>query len=147
MAAQATKPKPKMGRPKTDRNLRAKAMKAQGLTEREIASALNLPKTTVHDILSKQINPLELDDYKTHRADIYATKAKQFVQILDHEAAKTMMAKQPAAAALWFNSLANNERLERGQATIIADVQIRGLAALIDATPRVVEQENAIDIE
>ena len=33
-----------------------------------------------------------------------------------------MIDKQPGAAALWFNSLFNNERLERGQSTVNLDL-------------------------
>lgn len=125
------KPYPK----KLDRKAKVRKLRSKGLTEREIAQATGLSKTAVHHHLSTSIDPLALEDYKKHRADIFASKASTFVHLLDPESAKRIMEKHPTAAALWFNSLTNQERLERGQSTEIHEVHIRGLAAFLDVTP------------
>ena len=63
------------------------------------------------------LNEQRVAGYKENRSDIFAgLQEKIIVTHLNEEAIKKMPA---SVAPLWFNSLFNNERLERGQATSI----------------------------
>lgn len=61
------------------------------------------------------INTVEM--YKEARADIFAGKQEMVLGLLDEAALKRMVEKHPIAAITFFNSLFNNERLERGLST------------------------------
>ena len=67
-----------------------------------------------------------VEDFKKTRADIFAAGQAKLLSIwLTDDRIKNMRAGE---AALWFNSLYNNERLERGQSTqniSVADEYIR----------------------
>ena len=73
--------------------------------------------------LHKVENQILVDEYITNRANIYAEKQSKILFHLNDAVLKRITEKQPGAAALWFNSLYNNERLERGQATEIHDTR------------------------
>ena len=70
-------------------------------------------------------------EWKAGKAEILSGKQAEILNKLTDADIKRMMEKAPGAAALWFNSLFNAERLERGQATSISEVDIRALVALI----------------
>lgn len=110
---------------------KCRALKAKGLSYEEIHKITNVPTSTIHNAIQNDIPTEVLTNYQKNKADILSSKQVLILQNLDSASAKRIMEKQPGAAALWFNSLVNNERLERGQATSISDVDIRLLISQI----------------
>ena len=91
-------------------------LRQKGLTVTEIAKIQGCDHSNIVYILQKYgLSKQDISDYKDNRADIYAGLQSKIISAhLTEERIKTM---PPAVAPLWFNSLFNNERLERNQST------------------------------
>lgn len=97
-----------------------------GLSIRELAEKYKVSPQAITQKLSRfqalVTNPEEVKTYKDNRADLFAAAQQQILDSLTSlsaEEKKALTLRQPGAMALWFNSLFNNERLDRGQSTNI----------------------------
>lgn len=139
MTRKATKadiPKRKPGRPrkdadsstkkplKVDEILRERA-KNPLLSLSQQAKFHNVSKQAIHQLLKRHgVHVDSLEEYKKHRADLFAGKQEMVLHAIDEDVVKKWTDKAPMAAVTLFNSLFNNERLERGQSTSNAAVVI-----------------------
>lgn len=97
-------------------------LKSRGLSYQDIASIMQVSKQAVYQKIARLLpNPSDLQAYKDIRPELFATKQALILEHLNEGVVQQMMTRQPGAAALWFNSLYNNERLERGQASHIEE--------------------------
>lgn len=80
------------------------------------------------------INTVEM--YKETRADLFAGKQEMVLGLLDEVALKRMVEKAPMAAITFFNSLFNNERLERGLSTQNSAVILASAVIQAHTTPQ-----------
>jgi hypothetical protein len=94
----------------------------KGLDYSEIAKIFGCERSAIHQRLSG-INKPDLDFFIKERPDVFRAKQALFLYYLTPSIIKGMLTKQPGAAALWFNSLFNNERLLAGQSTENIDIR------------------------
>ena len=97
--------------------LRAAELKQGGATYSEIAKLQGVSPQAIHQSIKDLLPTDETATYKQHRPDIFAGLQSKVLLSLDEADLNLLMSKQPGAMALWFNSLYNAERLERGQST------------------------------
>lgn len=100
-----------------------------------------------------EVNAME--EYKQHRADLFAGKQATVLEAFDSDSIKAMVSKHPMAAVTLFNSLFNNERLERGlstqntavlMASAVLDADKRGAGVTETVTECEVIEPDAIDL-
>lgn len=98
------------------------------LSYQQIAAIQGVSKQAIHQKI-KDLLPTDTSrTYQEHRADILASLQAKLIQSIDDEKLK----KLPAGSAiLALCQLYDKERLERGQATSISDVDIRAIIASI----------------
>lgn len=139
-AATTDKAKPKRGRPRkvitpeiVPANKRIPSIdqikrdmaKNPLMTQAERAKLYGVSKQALNAALKRHhVDTEMLPIYKQHRADIFAGKQEMVLSELTPEVVKRWTDKAPMAAVTLFNSLFNNERLERGQSTSNAAVVI-----------------------
>ena len=98
------------------------------MTEEQIAKQLDLTRDAVHYHLSRLIDKPELQDFKENEPDIIAWKKYKIINNLTDEKLKEAKARDLTVS---YGILDDHERLQRGLATEIHDVQIRALVASI----------------
>lgn len=92
MTAQPTKA-PRKVRPRAEiktRETSIAVLKAAGMTEREIATTTNLPKTTIHQVLHRIFNKQEIESFRTEEPEILDEKRKLILNALDPDDIKKM---------------------------------------------------------
>jgi hypothetical protein len=116
-----------------DRKVLIMSLHQAGRSYKEIMEMIpGVSKGSISNICNSgiQADTELVESYRKNRADIFASKQRLILDKLDEDAAAKMMDKQPSAAALWFNSLFNNERLERGQSTENVSVLVNAIQDL-----------------
>lgn len=108
------------------------------MTEEQIAKQLDLTRDTVHYHLSRLIDKAALQDFTQNEPDIIAWKKYKIINHLTDEKLKEAKARDLTVS---YGILDDHERLQRGLATEIHDVQIRALVASIPD-----KVDDAIDI-
>jgi hypothetical protein len=107
-------------RPKnTDINTIKRQLKQNPLlSQRDLAAKNGITCAAVNRLLKRHgINQGDVEDYKKVRADLFAGKQEIILRNISEPTIKRMIDKHPMAATTLFNSLFNNERLERGKDT------------------------------
>ena len=118
MTAQIRKPKRKSRQTPKQQSILKTIADHPDLSTREVARLNDTTHSYVVALRQEyNIHQEELKLYKDHRSDIFANVGKRIINQLTDESIKRMMEKAPGAAALWFNSVYNNERLERNLST------------------------------
>lgn len=97
--------------------VRAAELRNAGATYKEIAAIQGVSPQAIHKSIQDLLPTEDTAVYRKHRAEILSNLQSKILLEVDGADLKTLMAKQPSAMALWFNSLFNAERLERGQST------------------------------
>jgi hypothetical protein len=121
------------------------------LSQSQIAKlhSKDIERSTVSKVLKRyNIVKVEVDEYKQHKADILAGLQHKLAESITSEDIK----KAPLGSkVLAIAQLIDKERLERGQATSIADSQIRVLLDMVTGQNRqendVIDAESAQDAE
>jgi transposase len=154
MTAQAVKTqKPlnkilKRGRPKKTKDQTVKAMVIAGMTEREIAKAMNSPKTTVHDMIHRNFTQEELETFKTQEANALRAFRLKYLELIDQTDIKKMISTRGFTD---YGIAYDKERLERGQTTGNIGVGValsEPLQAAVDLIARRAASKNGrIEIE
>jgi predicted transcriptional regulator len=112
-------PRSKYARKNVDKNQIAK-IKAENpnLSQKQIGQIVGIHDSQVSRVLKEYgLTESDTKKYKDARSDIFAGLQSRI--ILEHLKDDRLKEMNPQTACLWFNSLYNNERLERGQATNI----------------------------
>ncbi len=100
--------------------LKLEKYRSQGLTIEEIAKIIGVSVTAVQLALNKwEIEKEDTSYYLDNRAIIFAGFQHKILKILSEKLMDTSEIKRANLRdlALWFNSLYNNERLERNKST------------------------------
>lgn len=95
---------------------RAIKLRLKGCTYQEIADTFGCNKVSVWERLKKVLpeDTIDIDLYKKHRADIFASDQLRYRNFLTDE----KLAKAPAQTLGWLSAVSyDKERLERGLAT------------------------------
>lgn len=116
------------GHKKVD-TLRAAELKQGGATYKEIAAIQGVSPQAIQQSIKDLLPTEDTETYKKNRPDIFAGLQSKLLLNLDQTDLKALMAKQPSAMALWFNSLFNAERLERGQSTQNVETIVQSLSS------------------
>lgn len=116
------------GHKKVD-TLRALELKQGGATYKEIGQMQGVSPQAIQQNIKDLLPTEDVTTYKKHRPDIFAGLQVKVLQNLEAADLKALMAKQPSAMALWFNSLFNAERLERGQSTQNVETIVQSLSS------------------
>jgi hypothetical protein len=115
------------------------------LSQSQIAKlhSKDIERSTVSKVLKRyNIVKVEVDEYKQHKADILAGLQHKLAESITSEDIK----KAPLGSkVLAIAQLIDKERLERGQATSIADSQIRVLLDMVTGQNR--QDGDVIDVE
>jgi hypothetical protein len=90
-------------------------LKGKGLSYSQVAKVLGCSKANVVLRIQGLPSEDEVSEYKENRADLYAGYQNQILQI--HLTPDRIKKMPPSIAPLWFNSLFNNERLQRDLST------------------------------
>lgn len=98
---------------------KALELRLKGVSFQDIANHFKCSKQAVQLRLKPYVAKQDIDTetYKKNRADIFANKQAAVLAALTDGDLKKIVDKSPMAAVTLFNSLFNNERLERGQST------------------------------
>jgi hypothetical protein len=70
------------------------AMKIAGMTERDIAAATNISKTSVHTIINREFSKDDLDQFKTTEADSLKAFRLQYISLIDQDDIKKMIERR-----------------------------------------------------
>ena len=100
--------------------LKLEKYRAQGLTIEEIAKIIGVSQSAIQLAINKwEIEKEETNYYLDNRAIIFAGFQHKILKILTEKLMDTSEIKRANLRdlALWFNSLYNNERLERNKST------------------------------
>lgn len=102
-------------------------MKLGGMTYEEIGKIEGVSKVAVYKQISGLLpNQVDLETYKTHRADILAGKQMEVLLELTPDKLKAASAMQIATT---FGILTDKERLERGQSTQNVETIVQSLSS------------------
>jgi transposase len=139
MTAQIAKPRHRTPKRQIKTEERSIAtMKAAGMSERDIAKAKNLPKTTVHQIIHRVYSQEEVQAFKTNEAVILDNKRLMLMDALDQEAIKEMCPRDRVTS---YGILYDKMRIERGHSSegkplvIINKIIIGSNTNITDITP------------
>lgn len=100
--------------------LKLEKYRSQGLTIEEIAKIIGVSQSAIQLAINKwEIEKEETNYYLDNRAIIFAGFQHKILKILSEKLMDTSEIKRANLRdlALWFNSLYNNERLERNKST------------------------------
>lgn len=114
--------------PKIDK-VRAAELRQGGATYKEIAAIQGVSPQAIHRSIQHLLPTEDTAEYRKHKADILANLQSKILLEVSDAPLKDLMSKQPSAMALWFNSLYNAERLERGQSTANVDTVLHSISS------------------
>ena len=117
----AIPPKSKYAPKGIDHNLTLE-LKAKGLSSYQIAKIVGGSASNIRQVLASYgVSQRSMARYKEHRADILAGLQDKVLRY--HLSDDKIQKLPPTIAPLWYNTLINNERLDRGQATSIQEIR------------------------
>lgn len=123
---------------------KALELRLKGMLYQDIGKLFNCSKQAVQARLKPYVAHMDVDTetYKSNRADIFATKQAAVLAELTGDKLKDIVAKSPMAAVTLFNSLFNNERLERGLST--QNTAVLMASAVIEADERAAKKGQSV---
>lgn len=150
MAAETVKPKYKHKTRKVDVEAAVALKVENNLSYEQIAALQGVTDSAIHKAI-KGLIPTEAElqqakQFKSKEADITAIKRAHALSLVDEATLKAWKDKFPAAFVLFYNSLFNNERLERNQATTISGYDPGSLRSRMDELRQLLNDADVVDV-
>jgi hypothetical protein len=116
-------------RVKTTKRKQIAALKIAGVTERNISTILDIPKTTIHQIIHRTFTKEEIEAFETQEARILSDKRAMILSAIDHDDIKGASLKDKGIV---YGIMVEKGRLIDGNSTA-------NIAIAIDITDRLAQ--------